>query len=165
MKQLLFVCLGNICRSPAAQGITQSLVERHGIADRVRVESAGTANYQVGKPPDATMTKVAADHGYPLKNKAKQLTYTMVLESDLVIAMDRDNYRDILQIARGEPKHIQLLSDFLGDDWPRDVPDPYRGPESGFSYVLEMLELACPRVLEKVLGEPLLGVNSSSKTR
>lgn len=152
MKKILFVCLGNICRSPAAQGITELLVQRHGLESEVSIDSAGTASYQLGKPADARMRSAASQRGYALNSIAKQLTHSMVLESDWVIAMDRENYRDILHISRGGYRQLHLLGDFLGDGWPRDVPDPYYGGQDGFAYVLDMLEAACPLLLERVLG-------------
>lgn len=155
MKRLLFVCLGNICRSPAAHGISESLIAQHGLGDAVAVNSAGTANYQIGKPADARMQLAAGKRGYELRTLAKQLTPPMIAEHDVVIAMDRENYRDIFDIARGEPKHVRLLSDYLDESWPRDVPDPYYGGADGFDYVLDMLEAACPSLLVDVLGRPL----------
>lgn len=155
MKRILFVCLGNICRSPAAHGISQQLVDKHGLQGDVCIDSAGTASYQIGKPADARMRSAASDRGYELNSIAKQLTHRMVVESDWVIAMDRENYRDILQIARGEHRQLHLLGDFLGEGWPRDVPDPYYGGLDGFGHVLDMLEAACPLLLERVLGRSL----------
>jgi protein-tyrosine phosphatase len=122
------------------------------MSGELSVDSAGTANYQIGKPPDPSMRKAAMARGYLLETEAKQLTANMVRESHLVIAMDRENLREIFQIARGEPKQVKMLSDFLDDDWPRDVPDPYRGPEQGFEYVLDMLEKACPAILDSMIN-------------
>lgn len=150
LKRVLFVCLGNICRSPAAHGIMQTLILRGGLVDAVAVDSAGTSNYQIGKPPDPSMQRAALARGYELATRSKQLTDRMVRESDLVIAMDRDNFREIHSIARGDPEHIRLLSEFLDPSWPRDVPDPYRGPDQGFEFVLDMLETACPVILESI---------------
>jgi protein-tyrosine phosphatase len=156
MQKILFVCLGNICRSPTAHGISEFLIEKHGLESEVSVDSAGTGNYQIGKPADARMRSAAIQRGYGLNSIAKQLTPAMVWESDWVIAMDRENYRDILQISRGEHRRLHLLGDFLGDGWPRDVPDPYYGGQDGFAYVLDMLEAACPLLLERVLGRSLV---------
>jgi protein-tyrosine phosphatase len=154
MKRILFVCLGNICRSPAAEGIAQALLEQQGLADAICVDSAGTSNYQVGKPADPMMQSAALSRGYELRTRSKQLTERMVRDADLVIAMDRDNFREILAISRGEPGHVRLLSEFLDGAWPRDVPDPYRGPETGFEFVLDMLEAACPKILGSLAAPP-----------
>lgn len=155
MKRLLFVCLGNICRSPAAHGISEFLIDQYGLGEEISVDSAGTANYQIGRPADARMQLAASKRGYDLRTVAKQLTPSMVSSHDLVIAMDRENYRDIFDIARGEPSHVRMLSDYLDGSWPRDVPDPYYGGSDGFDYVLDMLEVACPSLLVDVLGRPL----------
>lgn len=157
MKRLLFVCLGNICRSPAAHGISEFLITKHGLGNEVCVDSAGTANYQVGRPADARMHLAAGRRGYELKTLAKQLTPSMIAAHDLVIAMDRENYRDIFSIASGEPNHIRMLSDYLDESWPRNVPDPYYGGQDGFDDVLDMLEAACPAILIEALGRPLPG--------
>lgn len=155
VKRLLFVCLGNICRSPAAHGISEFLIAKHRLGEVVSVDSAGTANYQVGRPADARMQLAAGKRGYELRSLAKQLTPSMVAAHDVVIAMDRENYRDIFDIVRGEPSHVRMLSDYLDVSWPRDVPDPYYGGPEGFDYVLDMLEAACPSLLVDVLGRPL----------
>lgn len=150
MKRLLFVCLGNICRSPAAHGIAELLIAQRGWANRIAVESAGTSNYQVGKPADPQMQRAAQARGYLLQNRSKQLTPQMIQENDLVIAMDRDNFREIHLISRCHPTHVRLLSEFLDAQWPRDVPDPYRGPDQGFEFVLDMLETALPAILDSL---------------
>lgn len=150
MKRILFVCLGNICRSPAAHGIAESLIASRGWGDRISVDSAGTSNYQVGKPADPYMQRAALSRGYCLQTRSKQLTDRMIRDHDLVIAMDRDNYREIHLISRGNPPNVRLLSEYLDASWPRDVPDPYQGPEQGFEYVLDMLESALPAILDAV---------------
>jgi protein-tyrosine phosphatase len=152
VKRILFVCLGNICRSPAAQGIAQWLIEQRGWTDCVSVDSAGTSNYQAGRPADPLMQRAAQARGYQLLSRSKQLNERMIRENGLVIAMDRENYREIHLISRGEMGHIRLLSEFLDDRWPRDVPDPYRGPEQGFEFVLDMLESALPAILDSIPG-------------
>ncbi len=150
MKRILFVCLGNICRSPAAQGIAHALIERRGWSEWLAVDSAGTSNYQVGKPADPLMQRAAQARGYQLLSRSKQLTDRMIRENDLVVAMDRENYREIHLISRQESRNIRLLSEFLDDSWPRDVPDPYQGPEQGFEFVLDMLESALPAILDSI---------------
>ncbi len=148
MKRILFVCLGNICRSPAAHVIAESMIASRGLGERISVESAGTSNYQVGKPADPHMQRAAQARGYSLQTRSKQLTDRMIREHDLVIAMDRNNYREIHLISRGNPSNVRLLSEYLDSSWPRDVPDPYQGPEQGFEYVLDMLESALPVILD-----------------
>lgn len=148
--RIMFVCLGNICRSPAAQGVLETMIQKQGLEGKLQVDSAGTASYHIGKLPDARMIEAAAKRGYLLTSKAKALTKSMIAERDMVIAMDRENYAEILRIAGGQQGNVKMLSDFLDASWPRDVPDPYYGGEEGFEYVLDMLEAAGP----KILAEP-----------
>ena len=148
--RIMFVCLGNICRSPAAQGVMESLVLAHSLETQIEVDSAGTASYHIGRLPDTRMVAVAARRGYKLESLAKELTKTQVADRQLVVAMDRENYAEIVRISGAESGHngqIRMLSDFLDETWPRDVPDPYYGDEAGFEYVLDMLEQACPKFL------------------
>jgi protein-tyrosine phosphatase len=151
----MFVCLGNICRSPAAEGILKAMIQQRGLEGKLAVDSAGTASYHIGKLPDSRMIEAAARRGYLLATKAKAFTKAMISERDIVIAMDRENYSEILLIAGGQQGNVKLLSDFLDASWPRDVPDPYHGGEAGFEYVLDMLEAAGPKLLgePKILGE------------
>lgn len=150
-KSLQFVCLGNICRSPAAQGVMDRLIRSSGSEELVAVDSAGTAGYHIGRPPDSRMIAAAARRGVPLESRAKQFDRQFVRDRSLIVAMDRDNLREILRLADGAPKHIVLFSDFLDDSWPTDVPDPYYGGDEGFEYVLDMLEAGCPSILKRLL--------------
>lgn len=151
---ILFVCLGNICRSPAAQALATDFANRCGVGDRVQIASAGTANYQVGRPADARMRAAAARRGYCIDTKARQLTEQMVREAGWLIAMDRENFRESFRIARDfNPKQVHLMSDFLDERWPRDVPDPYLGDEGQFDFVLDMLEAAMPKLFQTILPD------------
>jgi protein-tyrosine phosphatase len=150
-KSVLFVCLGNICRSPAAEGVLQSLIEQRGLTHRVRVDSAGTAGYHIGKPADARMLAAASKRGINLTSRSRLVVPADIGDFDLILAMDRDNYRELLSMATDHRRdHIRMLSDFLDASWPREVPDPYYGGDDGFEFVLDMLEAACPAVLEAV---------------
>lgn len=167
-----FVCLGNICRSPAAQGVMEKLVRSAGLLDAISIDSAGTAGYHIGKTPDQRMIQAAANRGIALQSRAKQYIPRFAQERTLVLAMDADNLLDIQRVTAPsglEPRsgtadvdaldpaatphrNIRLFSDFLDNDWPRNVPDPYYGGDEGFEYVLDMLEVGCPRVLEHLKG-------------
>lgn len=149
--RIMFVCLGNICRSPAAQGIMESLVAVQSLAVNIEVDSAGTASYHIGKLPDSRMIDAAAKRQYQLSSRAKALTKELIWKRELLLAMDRDNFDEIQRIAGGDVPHLRLFSDFLEPSWPRDVPDPYYGGEAGFEYVLDMVEAACPRILKRCL--------------
>lgn len=152
--RIMFVCLGNICRSPAAQGVMEKLVRAHSLETQIEVDSAGTASYHIGRLPDARMDLAAAKRGYNLKSLAKELTKLQIADRQLVVAMDRDNYAEILRISgteSGRQGHIRKLSDYLEATWPCDVPDPFYGGEEGFEYVLDMLEQACPNILDECM--------------
>lgn len=144
---IIFVCMGNICRSPAGEGVFKSLIEQQHVAVPIEIDSAGTIGYHSGKPADARMRAAAQKRGYELTSRARQVTAADLEEFDLVIAMDRENLVDIRRLAPGEHHHVKLLSEFLGDEWPTDVPDPYYGGDDGFEYVLDMIEAACPAIL------------------
>ncbi len=150
LVRVQFVCLGNICRSPAAQGVMESLVRTHGLQDQVLVDSAGTAGYHIGSPPDARMLSASSQRGYSLGSRGKQFERSFLRDRTLILAMDRDNYSNILSLAEGAPPNVRLFSDFLDDSWPRDVPDPYYGGDDGFEYVLDMLEAGCPQILKSL---------------
>ncbi|WP_417731336.1 low molecular weight protein-tyrosine-phosphatase [Rosistilla oblonga] len=147
---ILFVCMGNICRSPAAEGVMRRLVEAEGMDDRITIDSAGTIGFHTGKAADRRMRAAAQQRGLELTSRARQVTAADLQAFDLVVAMDADNARDLNALADGGSANIVLLSSFLDDDWPSDVPDPYYGGDEGFEFVLEMLDAACPKILESL---------------
>jgi protein-tyrosine phosphatase len=150
-NSVLFVCLGNICRSPAAEGVLQSLIAERSLGDRIRVDSAGTAGYHIGKPADPRMQAAASRRGIMLTSRSRLVMPSDMEEFDLVLAMDRDNYRELLSMVRERGRdHVRLLSDFLEESWPREVPDPYYGGDDGFEFVLDMLQAACPAILDSL---------------
>jgi protein-tyrosine phosphatase len=144
--RVLFVCLGNICRSPAAEAMMRDQLARRGWLEHVEVDSAGTANFNAGKPPDPTMIAAAAQRGFEVVGAARQIERGDLKKFDLIVALDREIYRSILRLAPGVPAHVRLLSDYLDADAPRDIPDPYRGGPEGFERVLDLLEVAIPRI-------------------
>lgn len=148
-----FVCLGNICRSPAAQGVMESLIALDPRWQGIVVDSAGTAGYHLGRAADSRMIAAAKLRGYNLQSRAKQFERSFLRSRTLILAMDRENYRDIMLLATGSAPNVRLFSDYLDESWPRDVPDPYYGQDNGFEYVLDMLEAGCPRILEEILGK------------
>ncbi|QDV54711.1 Low molecular weight protein-tyrosine-phosphatase YfkJ [Rosistilla oblonga] len=142
--------MGNICRSPAAEGVMRRLVEAEGMDDRITIDSAGTIGFHTGKAADRRMRAAAQQRGLELTSRARQVTAADLQAFDLVVAMDADNARDLNALADGGSANIVLLSSFLEDDWPSDVPDPYYGGDEGFEFVLEMLDAACPKILESL---------------
>lgn len=154
-KSVLFVCMGNICRSPTGEGVMKKLVDDRGLSDLIEVDSAGTISYHAGELPDARMREHATARGYRLESRARQIKAEDLERFDLVIAMDRDNLsgvRDLDPGGRYERK-VRLLSDFLHGKWPKDVPDPYYGGAAGFEKVLDMIEAATEQILAELQGE------------
>jgi protein-tyrosine phosphatase len=150
---VIFVCMGNICRSPAGEGVMKKLVADRGLQQRIHVDSAGTIGYHEGAPPDRRMTASAAERGYQLDGRARPFSTADFDIFDLIVAMDRDNLADLRELdPHGQYRgKIKLLSEFLPPDSPPDVPDPYYGGAIGFARVLDMVEQACPVILDTLL--------------
>ena len=152
--------MGNICRSPTAEGVFRKLLEKFNQETNKAasltelgwlIDSAGTIGYHEGSPADHRMKTSAAKRGYHLDSISRKVVMDDFLKFDLIIAMDRDNLTDLKSMANSERAEIRLLSDFLGDDWPTDVPDPYYGGADGFNYVVDMIESACPAILKRLI--------------
>ncbi|QDS86521.1 Low molecular weight protein-tyrosine-phosphatase YfkJ [Rosistilla ulvae] len=145
--------MGNICRSPAAEGVMRRLVEAEGLDDKITIDSAGTIGFHTGKAADRRMRAAAQQRGLELTSRARQVTAADLQAFDLVVAMDADNARDLNALDGGSDARIEMLSSYLDDSWPSDVPDPYYGGEEGFEFVLNMLEQACPKILESLTSD------------
>jgi protein-tyrosine phosphatase len=144
--RILFVCMGNICRSPTAEGVMRHLLAERGLEDEIEVESAGTGGWHAGSPPDARSARAAAARGITLEGAARQVTRADFEDFDLLVAMDRDNLADLQAIAPPGTEHkVRLL---LADG--RDVPDPYYGGPHGFENVLDLVETACEQLLDEL---------------
>ncbi|MEZ5333626.1 MAG: low molecular weight protein-tyrosine-phosphatase, partial [Thermoanaerobaculia bacterium] len=154
MKRVLFVCLGNICRSPTAEGVLRGLIERRGLGSEVEVDSAGTGAWHVGQRADPRMRRAAAARGYDLSSLARQVRAEDFERFDLVIAMDRDNLADLEALNGGPRASLRLFSSFLPAGSPPDVPDPYYGGAEGFDRVLDLVEEGSPAILDSLVGEP-----------
>jgi protein-tyrosine phosphatase len=154
-KRVLFVCMGNICRSPAGEAVMKRFAEEFGVD--VDVESAGTHDYHVGEKPDARMLAASEARGYELHSRGRHVKPEDLQAGvyDLVLAMDQQNYNDLQTLANAPNDHIRIFSDYLDDNWPNDVPDPYYGEEEGFDEVLDMLEEGCPLILQTLMGEDI----------
>lgn len=151
--RLLFVCMGNICRSPAAEGVMRALVEREGLAGQVSIRSAGTGGWHAGNLPDPRMRSAAHNRGYNLQSRARQVTEDDLHEHHLVLVMDQQNLREIRPYDR-EKQHgekIRLFCEFCTDHQDtHEVPDPYYGGEQGFEHVLNLLEDGCRGVITHI---------------
>jgi protein-tyrosine phosphatase len=151
--RICFVCLGNICRSPTAEGVFRKLVEQAGLADVVVIDSAGTGGWHAGELPDSRSSAAAKTRGYNLVHRARKFTAADFGKFDLILTMDRSNYENVMQLARGRNNvpPIKLLREFdktapLG----AEVPDPYSGDARGFEDVLDICERACRGLLDVV---------------
>ncbi len=153
MIRVCFVCLGNICRSPTAEGVLRHLVEAAGLGDRIAVESAGTCAYHVGDPPDPRARAAARARGIVVDGRARQFERADFARLDHVIAMDTDNLRDLVAMApdaAAEAK-LSLLLDFDPDSPPgASVPDPYYGGPDGFDQVLDLCLAGCRGLLAQL---------------
>lgn len=143
--RVLFVCLGNICRSPAAQGIFESVVAARGASDRFEADSAGIYSGHQGQLPDRRMRSAAAERGYDLVHRARPVSSMDFLDFDLVIAMDDENYEDLMHLAPSvEATHkIKRMASYLTTHSISYIPDPYYMGRDGFELVLDLLEEAC----------------------
>jgi len=120
----------------------QHFLEQHETEHSIRIDSAGTIGYHTGNPADSRMQSAGEKRGYTFHSRSRKITPEDLETFDLVIAMDRDNFRDIQEVHPAPTAEIKLLSDFLDDSWPSDVPDPYYGGEAGFETVMDMIEAA-----------------------
>lgn len=161
--KLLFVCLGNICRSPSAENIMNYLVEQAGLSDRIICDSAGTSSYHLGSPPDRRMAAAAEQRGIKLVGRARQFQPSDFRDFDLILAMDKENYQDILDLDR-EGKYrdkVRLMGDFARHHYEQEVPDPYYGGKEGFDRVIELLLDACQGLLDEVVSQKFRSYRSS----
>lgn len=155
MKQpvrLLFVCLGNICRSPAGENVMSHLIDEAGLTSRFEVDSAGTAGYHIGNGPDPRMRTAATNRGIPMTGKARQVKPADFEEFDWIFAMDRSNYDDLQAVERrcqNPTAKLVLFCDFCEKHTETEVPDPYYGGAEGFETVLDLLEDGCSAFLRK----------------
>lgn len=149
MVRVLFVCMGNICRSPTAEGVFRALSERAGLGRRIEIDSAGTHGYHIGAPPDPRTQKAAAMRGYDLSRlRARRVREADFLRFDHILAMDRDNFASLRQACPAEERHrLGLMLDY-GNSGERDVPDPYYGGPEGFERVLDLIEDAAAGLVE-----------------
>jgi protein-tyrosine phosphatase len=153
--RLLFVCLGNICRSPTAEGVMRALIEREGLAEQIDLDSAGTGAWHVGSSPDRRARSAARGRGIELSGSARQVEPRDFERFDLLLAMDLENARELRALAsdEGERAKVRLLREFDPESAARgdlEVPDPYYGAAGGFEEVLDLVEAACEGLLAEI---------------
>ncbi|HZL08775.1 MAG TPA: low molecular weight protein-tyrosine-phosphatase [Prolixibacteraceae bacterium] len=152
MKQVLFVCLGNICRSPSAEAIFNSLIEKSGLEKELQCDSAGILNVHAREPADYRMDQFAQKRGYHLTSISRPVDPHRDFDRfDYIIGMDRENIRDLQAMARNknDRKKIFRMTDFCMNHKTESVPDPYFGGDAGFELVLDVLEDACAGLMRK----------------
>lgn len=157
MKKVLFVCLGNICRSPAAEGIFRHMIRSEGLADRIEVDSAGTGGWHEGEAPDGRMILHAKQRGYDLSDLvARQIRFPADFETfDHILTMDNSNLRNVRALdAKGDNHHkVRPLVSYCRLHSVQEVPDPYNRAADGFEIVLDLLEDACRELLTEIKKE------------
>jgi len=155
LKKILFVCLGNICRSPAAEGIMDSLLKREHYDNRIYCDSAGTYGGHSGQRADRRMREHAAMRGYNLTSISRQFVYSDFDEFDMIIAMDDSNISDIKRVDQSGKysEKIFKMTDFCTEHSAFEVPDPYYGGYSGFENVIDILEDSSEGLLEHIKKE------------
>lgn len=149
---VLFVCLGNICRSPTAHAVFETLVGKAGLQHLLTIDSCGTGSWHIGQPPDDRMQKAALKRGYDMSHLlARRLEDDDFQRFDYILAMDTRNLADVMKKAPREYNgNIQLLMDYSPDKTVLEVPDPYYGDQDGFDRVLHLVESACNGLLQRI---------------
>jgi len=153
-KRILFICLGNICRSPAAEGVMKAIVKESGLSDEVYVDSAGIGNWHVGELPDARMREHGRRRGYDFNSRARQFSAADFDNFDYIIVMDEQNYRDVCRQARSQidqNKVLRMRDFFIDYTGCETVPDPYYGGPEGFELALDLIEDGCRGLMDKIL--------------
>lgn len=152
---VLFVCMGNICRSPSAEAVMNAYIIKEGLSDKIKCDSAGTISYHAGEPADARMQSHAQKRNYRLTSISRQIRSSDFKNFDYVIGMDDENMFN-MQSFLPNPKYSNKMSkmtDYCSDENPGYVPDPYYGGEAGFEHVLDLLEDACEGLLNHIRHE------------
>lgn len=152
MVKVLFVCMGNICRSPTAEGVFADVVKRAGLAQHIHIDSAGTHAYHVGEPPDSRAQEVALQRGIDLSTqRARRVVEGDFLAFDYVLAMDLSNYQALESLRPTQSAAVfQRFLDFAPEVDEQDVPDPYYGGPKGFERVLDLIEAAAQGLLADI---------------
>ena len=155
--RVLFVCMGNICRSPAAEIIFRKQVDDAGLAGAIDIDSAGTIGYHAGKGPDPRMADTLRRRGYPVAGRSRQVTAEDLADFDLVLAADPENLADLRRLDRAgrHRDKLRLLADYCVGQEATHVPDPYYGGPEGFVEVLHMIEEAADGLVDDLLADRL----------
>ena len=149
--KILFVCLGNICRSPAGENIFRHTVREAGVEDQFEIDSAGTEAWHTGKGPDARMTQTLLSREIPVTGHARQITISDLESFDLVLTMDHENFTNVTNLdpSGSYSEKIQKFTDFCQQHSETQVPDPYYGGQDGFELVADLLEDGCAELVKR----------------
>lgn len=149
--KICFVCLGNICRSPTAEGIFQHLINERGLENYFEVDSAGTSAYHIGESANSKSQRTAQKHGITLHSRARRFQGSDLDYYDLILAMDQENLNNVLQLASDDQENkVGLMRDFDPQPGNREVPDPYYGGPKGFENVFQIIKRSCENLLDKL---------------
>ena len=150
--RVLFVCLGNICRSPAGEGIFKKMIKENGMEGSISVDSAGTSGYHIGDLPDPRMRRHGERRGCNFDSLSRKFTARDFADFDIILAMDDNNYRDIMRLAQtsDDERKVHRMTDFSQRFAHDHVPDPYYSGADGFELVLDLLEDACDGLMKRV---------------
>jgi len=153
MMNVLFVCLGNICRSPMAEGLFRKLIAEKGVEADFEVDSAGIIDYHQGNPPDYRMRQTAAAHGIQLQHRSRPVSIADFSKFDYIVAMDRNNLAELERIKpkQGSKARLLLMREFDGQKSGKDVEDPYYSEQDGFEKCYQVLDEACQNFLASLL--------------
>ncbi len=156
MVSILFVCMGNICRSPISQGVFENVLRREGLEEEVFVDSAGTGNWHVGSPPDTRAQHSAGLRGLDLgAQRARQISPEDCDDFDYVLTMDEENYRTVAALCRGSSVEVRPFLDYAEGSLESEVPDPYYGGSEGFELVMDLVAEASEGLLESIRRQHL----------
>ena len=153
-EKILFVCLGNICRSPAADGILKAQVRERGLDHLFEIDSCGIGSWHIGQLPDSRMRRHGQDHGYRFDHRARQISKDDFTRFDRIIVMDNDNYRAVSSLAPDKSylDKVEMIARYLRHHKGQTtVPDPYYGNDRDFEFVIELLEDACEGIIDDIL--------------
>ncbi|WP_323757040.1 low molecular weight protein-tyrosine-phosphatase [Roseivirga sp.] len=152
--KVLFVCLGNICRSPLAEGVFRTKVRERGLDDHFEIDSCGTSNYHIGEQPDKRTIKNALKNGVKLNHRGRQFTVQDYYDFDYIITMDSSNRRDVERLRpNGNVKEVRLMRSFNQTGLDDNVPDPYYGGENGFQEVFDIIDESAEGLLKFIEEE------------
>ena len=162
--RILFVCLGNICRSPMAEGVFRRIAEEEGVLHLFDIDSAGLGHWHIGQAPDARAQSASLKRGIDISGQsARQVKHGDFARFDLLLAMDGENYQELVQLAPSDARHkVRRYLDFAPEARTKNVPDPFFGGHEGFDHALDLIEQAARGLLATLLTEAAAPVNKGA---